>query len=128
MALSYDEVLDSWKNFLQAASGMLQFEQVIEKLNHLFSDHYHSVKYDSKKMIYMESMSNTAYQFEYDIILRDDKQFNKDAGGDVQVIIMVELNNFNNRDKERIQAVEFIYKHCNPDCRSILERGTIQLL
>ena len=128
MLISYNEVLNAWKNFLQAGSGKLQFGEIMAKLYHMFSNHYHSVKYETESLIYMENLASIAYGFAYDIILKDDNRFKHEKGGDVQVEITVKMIDINTHKKSKMDAIEFIHKYCNPDCRAILEKGTIELL
>jgi len=128
MELSYNDVLNAWKNFLLAASGNITFDHMMTKLTQIFSNHYHSVKYDSEQMVYMESLHNMAYMFTYDLILKDDKRFKQQKGGDIQIEILVNMVNINNHKKTTIDAIDFIHKYCNPDCRAILEKGTIEFL
>lgn len=128
MKLYYNDVLDAWKNFLQACSDKAAFEQVMAKLNQIFSKHYHAITYDGESMIYMENLHNIAYKFTYDIILKDDNKFNHERGGDVQIDITINMVNIDTHEKSKINAVDFIYKYCNPDCRPILEKATIELL
>jgi len=128
MLISYDDILDTWKNFLKATSNKIVFELLIKTLNQAFSEHYHRVKYDSESLTYMESLPNIAYGFTYDIILKDDKKFKKQKGGDVQIEILVKMTNINNHEKSTMDAIDFMHKYCNPDCRAILEKVTIEFL
>jgi len=128
MQLTYNDVLDCWKNFLKASTGNISFEQMIVILNQKFSEHYHQVKYSSIPTIYMEHFPNCVYEFIYDIILPEDDRFNHDFDLDIQLEITVKMTDLHTRVETTMCALKFMHKYCNPECRAILEKATIEFL